>query len=69
MLEGITSAVHRFFERRRQEKMRSELLALDDHALADIGMSRTDLELKDDPSFIHDPNNLDHEIDRTRRTH
>lgn len=43
MMHSIGSAVSRFFERRRIEKTRTELLTLDDHALADIGMVRSDL--------------------------
>ncbi len=54
MMHSIGSAVSRFFERRRIEKTRTELLTLDDHALADIGMVRSDLEAREDPMMAHD---------------
>lgn len=54
VMHNIGSAVSRFFERRRIEKTRTELLTLDDHALADIGMTRSDLEAREDPMMAHD---------------
>ena len=69
MFEGLTSALHKFFEHRRQEKMRTELLAMDDHALQDIGMTRSELEYREDPNFIRNPADLANGIDRTGRMH
>lgn len=54
MMHTIGSAVSRFFERKRIEKTRTELLTLDDHALADIGLTRSDLEAREDPMLAHD---------------
>jgi uncharacterized protein YjiS (DUF1127 family) len=69
MFEGLGSAIHEFFEQRRQEKMRTELMAMDDHALQDIGLTRTELEYREDPSFIRSPADLADGIDRTGRMH
>lgn len=54
MMHSIGSAVSRFFERRREARARAELLTLDDHALADIGMVRSELEAREDPVMAHD---------------
>lgn len=65
LMHSIGSAIHRFVERHRQARMRSELLSLDDHALADIGLSRSDLEQREDPLLAR----ADDDITRVRRPH
>lgn len=65
LMHSIGSAIHRFVERHRQARMRSELLSLDDHALADIGLSRSDLEQREDPLLAR----ADDDITRERRPH
>lgn len=65
LMHSIGSAIHRFVERHRRARMRSELLSLDDHALADIGLSRSDLEQREDPLQAR----ADGDIDRVRRPH
>ena len=49
LMQSIGSTIHRFVERRRQEKTRTELQVLDDHALADIGLTRADLDYRENP--------------------
>jgi uncharacterized protein YjiS (DUF1127 family) len=66
LMHTIGSAINRFFERHRVEKTRTELLSLDDHALADIGMSRSDLEFREDPLTLHD---VYEDPERMRRPH
>lgn len=65
LMHSIGSALQRFVERHRQARMRSELLSLDDHALADIGLSRSDLEQREDPLQAR----AGGDIDRVRRPH
>lgn len=69
LMHTIGSAINRFVERHRLEKTRTELLSLDDHALADIGMSRSELELREDPLMVHDPYGAKDDPDRLRRPH
>jgi uncharacterized protein YjiS (DUF1127 family) len=69
LMHTIGSAFGRFFERHRQQKTRSELLALDDHSLADIGMSRSELEYREDPLMLHDVYGAPTDPDRLRRPH
>ena len=65
LMHSVGSAIHRFIERHRQSRMRSELLALDDHALADIGLSRSDLEHHESPLMAR----TDDDIERVGRPH
>lgn len=65
LMHSIGSAIHRFVERHRQARMRAELLSLDDHALADIGLSRSELEQREDPLLARS----DDPIERVRRPH
>ena len=70
LMESIGSAIHRFFERHRIEKTRTELLSLDDHALADIGLTRNELEFREDPLLAHaEMPERNEEADWMRRTH
>lgn len=48
-MHSIGSAIHRFAERHREARMRTELLSLDDHVPADIGLSRSGLEHREMP--------------------
>lgn len=65
LMHSIGSAIHRFVERHREARMRTELLSLDDHALADIGLSRTDLEHRETPLMTR----TDEDLPRGRPTH
>ena len=65
LMHSIGSALSRFVERHRRARIRSELLNLDDHALADIGLSRTDLEQREDPLLAR----TGEDVDRVRRPH
>ena len=69
LMHSIGSAINRFFEKHRVEKTRTELLALDDHALADIGMTRSELEVREDPLVLHDVYGAKHDPDTIRRPH
>lgn len=70
LMQSVGSAIHRFFERRRIEKTRTELLTLDDHALADIGIARSKLEAREDPLMANgDRRGIRDEPARPPRTH
>jgi uncharacterized protein YjiS (DUF1127 family) len=43
MINLFTSAARAIAERRRRERAYAELMALDDHSLADIGVSRSQI--------------------------
>ncbi|MBM3546707.1 MAG: DUF1127 domain-containing protein [Alphaproteobacteria bacterium] len=69
LMRSIGSAITRFFEKRREERTRTELLSLDDHALADIGMKRDELDYREDPLMLHDVHGAPADPDRIRRPH
>ncbi len=55
VLNLITSAWKAFADWRRRERAYAELMALDDHSLADIGIRRSDIRAICEGSYKPDP--------------
>ncbi len=64
-MRSIGSAIHRFVEPHHEARMWTELLSLDDHALTDIGLSRSDLEHRESPLMTR----TDEDLPRGPPTH